>query len=72
MKKAWRFICIGIVVVFTLSLFAVLPVSAGDSEENNMPLFEFPRNDMAPDGPDPMDLTVEDLGEKEIAIREYA
>jgi len=37
-----------------------------------MPLSEFPRNDMAPDGPDPMDLTVEDLGEEEIAIREYA
>ena len=72
MKKAWRFICIGIVFVFTLSLFAVLPVSAGDSEENSMPLFEFPRNEMAPDGPDPMDLTVEDLGEEEIAIREYA
>lgn len=27
---------------------------------------------MAPDGPDPMDLSVEDLGEKEIAIRNYA
>jgi hypothetical protein len=33
---------------------------------------EFPRNEMAPDGLDPMDLTVEDLGEKEIAIRELA
>ena len=72
MKKAWRFFCIGIVVIFASSLFAVLPVSAGDSEANNMPLLEFPRNEMAPDGPDPMDLTVEDLGEKEIAIREYA
>jgi hypothetical protein len=72
MKKAWRFICIGIVVVFTLSLFAVLPVSAVDSEANNGSLLEFPRNEMAPDGLDPMDLTAEDLGEEEIAIREYA
>lgn len=72
MKKAWRFFCIGIVVILASSLFAVLPVSAGDSEASNMPLLEFPRNEMAPDGPDPMDLTVEDLGEKEIAIRELA
>jgi immune inhibitor A len=72
MKKAWRFIAIGIVVILASSLFAALPVSAGDSEENNMPLFEFPRNEMAPDGLDPRDLTVQDLGEKEIAIREYA
>jgi hypothetical protein len=73
MKKAWRFIYIGIAVMLTSSLlFAVLPVSAGDSEVNNMPLLEFPRNEMAPDGLDPMDLTVEDLGEKEIAIRKLA
>jgi len=72
MKKAWRFSYIGIAVMLISSLFAVLPVSAGDSEANNMPLLEFPRNEMAPDGLDPMDLTVEDLGEKEIAIRELA
>jgi hypothetical protein len=72
MRKAWRFICIGIVVVLASSLFAVLPVAAGDSEANNMPLLKFPRNEMAPDGLDPMDLTVADLGEDEIAIRELA
>ena len=72
MKKAWRFIYIAIAVVLTSSLFAALPVSAADSEVNSMPLLEFPRNEMAPDGPDPRDLTVEDLGEKEVAIREYA
>ena len=33
---------------------------------------EFPRNDMAPSGPDPMDLSVEMLGEKEISLRAYA
>ena len=63
MKKAWRFICIGIAVILVSSVFAVLPVSAGDSEANSMPLMEFPRNEMAPDGLDPMDLTPEDLGE---------
>ena len=72
MKKAWKFICIGIAVILVSSVFAVLPVSAGDSEASGMPLMEFPRNEMAPDGFDPMDLTVEDLGEEEIAIREYA
>ena len=72
MKKAWRFISIAVVVILASSLFAVLPVSAGDSEVNSTALLEFPRNEMAPDGPDPMDLTVEDLGEKEIAIRELA
>jgi immune inhibitor A len=72
MKKAWRFISIAVVVILASSLFAVLPVSAGDSEVNSTALLEFPRNEMAPDGPDPMDLTAEDLGEKEIAIRELA
>jgi len=32
----------------------------------------FPRNNMAPAIPDPMDLTPEMLGEKEVAIRKYA
>jgi hypothetical protein len=36
------------------------------------PPAEFPRANMAPSGPDPMDLSVERLGEKEIAIRKYA
>lgn len=72
MKKAWTFISIAVVVILASSLFAVLPASAGDSKANNMPLGEFPRNEMAPDGLDPMDLTIENLGEKEIAIRELA
>jgi hypothetical protein len=58
--------------MLTSSSLAVPQVSAGDSEGNSTALLEFPRNEMAPDGPDPMDLTVEDLGEKEIAIRELA
>lgn len=33
---------------------------------------EFPRNSVAPDGPDSLDASVEMLGEDEIAIREYA
>ena len=72
MKKAWRFFYIGIAVILISASFAVLPVAAGDTEANNMPVLEFPRNEMAPDGLDPMDLTAEDLGEKEIAIRELA
>jgi hypothetical protein len=42
------------------------PVAADDHP------FEFPRNSMAPDGPDAMDLTPEMLGEDEIAIRKEA
>jgi len=61
MRKAWRLISIGIVVMLALSLFAVLPASAGDSEVSNMPLGEFPRNEMAPDGLDPMDLSASSL-----------
>jgi hypothetical protein len=72
MKKALRFSFIIVVVMLTSSFLAVPQVSAGDSEANSMALLEFPRSEMAPDGPDPMDLTVEDLGEKEIAIRELA
>jgi hypothetical protein len=36
------------------------------------PPAEFPRNTMAPAGLDPMDLSVEMLGEEEIALRKYA
>ena len=72
MKKAWRIIYVGLVVILVSSMFALLPVSASDSEVDSIPFGEFPRNDMAPDGLDPMDLTVEDLGEDEIAIRQLA
>ena len=52
-------------------LAAVLPMSvAADGPVG--PPSEFPRNSMAPAGPDPMDLSVEMLGEKEIAMRKYA
>jgi hypothetical protein len=46
-------------------LVSVLPAGADGPGE-------FPRNNMAPEGPDPMDLSVEMLGEEEIALRKYA
>jgi immune inhibitor A len=46
-------------------LLAVVPAGADGPGE-------FPRNNMAPPGPDPMDLTVEMLGEEEIALRKKA
>ena len=42
----------------------------GGAQLDGLPAF--PRNDIAPTGPDAMDATVEMLGEKEIAIRAYA
>jgi len=52
-------------------LVALLPASvAADGPVG--PPEEFPRNNMAPAGPDPMDLSVEMLGEEEIALRKYA
>jgi len=61
-----------IAVIGILALLAaILPISvAADGPVG--PPSEFPRTNMAPAGPDPMDLSVEMLGEKEIAIREYA
>ena len=47
-------------------LVGSLPVAADG------PPAEFPRNDMAPDGLDPMDLTPDMIGEKEVAIRKEA
>ena len=52
-------------------LVAALPASVAADGPVGPPA-EFPRNSMAPAGPDPMDLSVEMLGEKEIAIRKYA
>ncbi len=52
-------------------LVAALPASvAADSPIG--PPTEFPRNNMAPAGLDPMDLSVEMLGDEEIAIRKQA
>ena len=58
---------IGIVAL----LVALLPASVSADTPVGPPA-TFPRNDMAPDGLDPMDLSVEMLGEEEIALRKYA
>ena len=52
-------------------LVAALPASVAADGPIGPPT-EFPRNSMAPAGLDPMDLSVEMLGENEIAIRKYA
>ena len=57
---------LGITVLLVTLLGVVTPVAA------DPPPPTFPRNSMAPAGPDPMDLTVEKLGAKEIAIRKLA
>jgi hypothetical protein len=57
---------LGIVALLTGMFVAAAPVAADG------PPSSFPRNEMAPDGPDPMDLSVERLGEDEIAIRKLA
>jgi immune inhibitor A len=61
------FAALGIVAL----LVALLPASIAGADSTG-PFDSFPRNNMAPPGPDPMDLSVERLGEKEVAIREYA
>lgn len=55
----------GVVLLMVGLLVAATPVSADGPPE-------FPRNNMAPAGLDPMDATVEMLGEDEIAIRKLA
>jgi hypothetical protein len=57
-------------LIFFLILLTA-EVTAASPESNSL-RGEFPRNNMAPDGPDIMDATVEMLGEKEIQIRDYA
>ncbi|MDY7080534.1 MAG: hypothetical protein SXV54_26945, partial [Chloroflexota bacterium] len=57
---------LGIVALLGGLLVVVTPAAADG------PPLEFPRNSMAPDGLDPMDLSVEMLGEDEIAIRKLA
>lgn len=51
------------------TVFSPLSITGG-AQLNGLP--EFPRNNIAPTGPDAMDATVEMLGEEEIAIRAYA
>jgi hypothetical protein len=57
---------LGIAILLVSLLAIAVPVVA------DPPPPQFPRNSMAPAGPDPMDLTVEKLGAKEIAIRKLA
>ena len=62
-------------VSLTLGLIFILVLSTASitaaSQKSDIQA-ELPRNNMAPDGPDVMDATVEMLGENEIAIREQA
>jgi hypothetical protein len=57
---------VGITALLVSLLAVAVPVAA------DPPPPPFPRNSMAPAGPDPMDLSVERLGAKEIAIRKLA
>jgi len=57
---------LGIVALVAGFLGSAAPAAADG------PPTEFPRNNMAPEGLDPMDLSVEMLGEDEIAIRKLA
>jgi len=63
MKKG---ILLGIFVLLSSLLVGTAPAAADVLQKS------FPRNSMAPEGPDPMDLSVERLGEDEIAIRKLA
>ncbi len=56
------------IMLFALFLVLVIAVPAGADG----PPMEFPRNNMAPEGLDPMDLSVDMLGEDEINLRKYA
>ena len=56
------------VLLFGLLLILVAVVPAGADG----PPMAFPRNNMAPEGLDPMDLSVDMLGEEEINLRKYA
>ena len=65
-RKITLFFGLFFVAVLVLLLASSSPVAADDVP------FEFPRNNMAPEGPDAMDLTPDMLGEDEIAIRKEA
>lgn len=66
MRKKF-FAALGIVAL----LVTLLPASIAGAQPFGPP-DTFPRNSMAPAGLDPMDLSVEMLGEDEIAIRKHA
>lgn len=57
----------GLILILLLSTAEATAVSPEFASR-----MEFPRNSMAPVGPDAVDATVEMLGENEIAIRKYA
>jgi len=61
------FAALGIVAL----LVALLPAAVAGADPSDPPT-TFPRNNIAPAGLDPMDLSVEMLGDKEIAIRKQA
>jgi immune inhibitor A len=67
--KTKIFALMGMLALLGTLVVGVVPVVADGPEG---PPTEFPRNNMAPAGLDPMDLSVEMLGEEEIAIRKYA
>jgi hypothetical protein len=66
--KLRTIITMGILILLT-ALLAGTTLAAADVSGKPM---EFPRNNVAPDGLDPMDLSVEMLGEDEIALRKLA
>jgi len=72
MKNTWKIVYTGLVVILVSSLFGIAPVMAAGSAGSGSFLEKFPRNNMAPEGLDPMDLTIEDLGAKEAAVRKLA
>ena len=61
-----------IAVVGIVALLVAFLPAAVSADGPVGPPAEFPRNAMAPAGLDPMDLSVDMLGEDEIAIRKYA
>ena len=62
-----KVLAVASIVALLGGLLVVITPTAADG-----PPTEFPRNNVAPAGLDPMDLTPEDLGEKEVAIRKLA
>ena len=72
MKIVRKLLFIVSAVMLVFLLLSSLSAIANDSQVTKESLGEFPRNSIAPDGLDPMDLTVEDLGEDEMAIRQLA
>ena len=60
------------IVLILLLMFGLIGVISTSATRSTFTLDKFPRNNMAPIGPDPMDATAEMLGADEVAIRQYA